>query len=199
MVLTAKNRQISCATRPLAGQLECGDRCGWWHSAERLVMAVADGLGHGPQAAYAAEAAIACIAARVERSFDEIFADCDARLRDTRGVALAVAVVEFATDRLLMASVGNIRAVLLDARRERHLGSARGIVGGGYARLTPEIHTLEPGDVLALYSDGLDEFFALRQTLEESAASPEGSASSVLDSWARGNDDAAVLIYRHPG
>ena len=192
-----KKREISCATRPMTGQFECGDRCGWWNSAERLVMAVADGLGHGPQAADAAQAAIACIENRVERSFDEIFADCDARLRDTRGVALAVAVVEFATDRLMMAAVGNIRAVLLNAHRERHLGSARGIVGGGYARLVPEIHTLEPGNVLALYSDGLDEFFALRQTIEEGALSPGGSASSVLDLWARGNDDAAVLIYRH--
>lgn len=143
--------EISCSTRPYAGRIECGDRCGWWMTPERIVMAVADGLGHGPEAAYAAEIAMACIGAGLERSFDEIFAACDVRLRDTRGVALAVAVVTLGSGQLTISSVGNIRTVLLTSGKDCRFGGSRGIVGAGYARLTPEVRTLSRGDVLALF------------------------------------------------
>lgn len=189
--------EISCSTRSCAGQSDCGDRCGWWITSARIVMAVADGLGHGAEAAYAAEVAMACVGAGLERPFDEIFAACDARLRDTRGVALAVAVVDIDCGRMTMASVGNNRAVLLTANKDTHFARTSGIVGGGYDRLTPETMTLSPCDVLALFSDGVDEFFALRETLERAALSSTDQARTVLDRWARVGDDAAALIYRH--
>lgn len=160
-------------------------------------MAVADGLGHGAEAAYAAEVAMACIGAGLERSFDDIFAACDLRLRDTRGVALAVAVVAIDSGQLTIASVGNIRTLLLTASKDCRFGGSRGIVGGGYTRLTPQVQTLSRGDVLVLFSDGVDEFSELRKTLEETAYFPNDQASVVLARWARLDDDAAVLIYRH--
>lgn len=160
-------------------------------------MAVADGLGHGAEAAYAAEVAMACIGAGLERPFDDIFAACNIRLRDTRGVALAVAVVTLDNGQLTIGSVGNIRTVLLTAGKDCRFGGSRGIVGGGYARLTPEVRTLSRGDVLALFSDGVDEFSALRETLKETAHLPKDQASAVLTRWARLDDDAAVLIYHH--
>jgi hypothetical protein len=159
-------------------------------------MALADGLGHGPEAAHAAEVAMACIGAGLERPFDEIFAACDARLRDTRGVALAVAVVSTDSGLLTMASVGNIRSVLLKTGKEYRLGGTRGIVGGGYGRLVPEEKPLSRGDVLALFSDGLDEFSSLRESIDSTAPFSRDQASIVLNRWARPDDDAAVLIYR---
>lgn len=188
---------LSCATRPRAGQSECGDRCGWWTTPVRIVMAVADGLGHGPEAALAADIAMACIGAGLERPFDVIFAACDSRLRDTRGVALVVAIVAIDTGQITVASVGNIRAVLLTSDKDYRFGGSRGIVGGGYARLTPEVRTLASGDVLALFSDGVDEFSALRETLEATPPLANDQASAVLTRWSRLDDDAAVLIYRH--
>jgi phosphoserine phosphatase RsbX len=188
---------LSCATRPCTGQSECGDRCGWWATSARIVMAVADGLGHGPEAAYAAEISMACIGAGLDRPFVDIFAACDRRLRDTRGVALAVAVVTIDTEQVTVASVGNIRSVLLKTDKDYRFGASRGIIGGGYARLTPEVRTLASGDVLALFSDGVDEFSSLRETLNETAHLSTDQASAVLTRWARPDDDAAVLVYRH--
>lgn len=189
--------EISCSTRPYAGQSDCGDRCGWWTTPERIVMAVADGLGHGAEAAYAAEVAMACIGAGLERPIDEIFAACDVRLRNTRGVALAVAVVSLDSGQLTITSVGNIRTVLLTSSKDCHFGGSRGIVGAGYERLIPEVRTLADGDVLALFSDGIEEFFALRETLQETAHLSRDEAAAVLTRWARLDDDAAVLIYHH--
>lgn len=160
-------------------------------------MAVADGLGHGPEAAYAAEVAMACIGDGLDRPLEEFFAACNHRLRDTRGVALAVAVVAIYTGQITVATVGNIRAVLLKSDKDHRFGSSRGIVGGGYAHLTPEVRSLSGGDVLALFSDGVNELSELRETLDEAEGLSRDQASAVLTRWSRPDDDAAVLIYRH--
>jgi hypothetical protein len=160
-------------------------------------MAVADGRGPGPEAAYAADIAMACIGAGLERPFDEMFSACDARLRDTHGVALAVALVDIDKQYLTLASVGNVRAVLLKAEGDYPLGSTEGILGGGHYRLTTETRTLHSGDVLALFSDEADDPSALREALKRLAPPSRDHVCTVLDRWAHADDDAAALIYRH--
>ncbi len=158
-------------------------------------MAVADGVEHA--SAYAAEIAIACIGASLERSIDETFAACDARLSKTHGVALTVAVVDIDSQRMTIALVGNIRAMLLGRNTYHHFGSTRGIVGSGHDQLRYQTRTLAAGDVLALYSHGFDEFFSLRETLETAQPFSANPAQTVLHRWARVDDDAAILVYHH--
>jgi hypothetical protein len=179
--------------------MDCGVRCGWWSTAGRIVMAVADGLGHGEAAAHAAELALACIGAAIERPFAEHFAACETRLRGTGGVALAVAVVELDSRCLSMAAVGNVRALLLSANAEYRLEQTQGVIGGGHACLSVATRTLLPGDVLALFSAGLGDSPMLRQSLERSSRAASSRCRELLDSCARGDRDAALLIYRHPG
>jgi hypothetical protein len=186
--------KICSATRPRYGQNGWSNRCGWWATPTHLVMAVADGIGHEPKVA---EAALTCIGSSLERPLHEIFATLDVQLRDTRGVALAVAVVDTDSWNMNIASVGNIHTVLLKDSGEYPMRNTSGIVGGGYGRLIPETEILSPGAVLALYSDGLDAYFALRETLEIAALSSLDMARTVLDRWARVGEDAAVLICRH--
>lgn len=191
--------EISCSTRPCLGQTESSDRCGWWATASHIFMAVADGLGSGPEAAYAAEVAIACIGAGLERPFEEIFTACSARLGRSRGVALAVAVVDLRSGQATFASIGNIRMALLAGNREYHLRNTKGIVGGDCDQLIPQTKILSPGEVIALFSDGLPDFFALRETLKSTSPFSRDPARLVLDLWAHVDDAAAVLIYRHVG
>lgn len=188
---------IGYVTRPLAGEEVCGDRCDWWSVGGRIVVAVADGLGHGPEAAHAAEAALACIGQNLDLPCETMFATCDARLRETRGVALAVAIIEPASGLMTIATVGNIRAILLNDSRDLRLGGARGIVGAGFVNLAPETMALAPGNVLTLFSDGLEEFPPLREIFSEPALSAQDQAQAILNRWARVNDDASVLVYRH--
>lgn len=160
-------------------------------------MAVADGLGHGLEAAQAADLAMRCVGALSNASMEHIFSECDAHLRSTRGVAMAIAVVHLESGLATLASVGNIRMVLSAASKDYRFGAARGIVGGGYARLSTEHISLVPGDVLAIFSDGLSEFTDLRTAL---AASPDISdlhTANLLRLWANRKDDAALLLYRH--
>jgi len=181
----------------MAGEDVCGDACAWWRQGQRLVLAVADGLGHGEAAAHAAEAAMQCIGESLDCACEEIFARCDERLLNTRGVALAVVIVDLTSGWMRFGSVGNIRAMLLHDSRELRLGSARGIVGAGYKKLLVETLQLFPGDVLALFSDGLNELVDLRSLVSTAGISVQAQAQAMLDHCGRGDDDAGVLIYRY--
>lgn len=188
---------IGCATRPIKGESVCGDCCGWWSHGTRIVLAVADGLGHGREAAKASEAAISCIGNNLERSCEDIFAECDAQLRNTRGVALAVAMIEPVSGRMTVGTVGNIRILLLRESQGLRLDGGRGIVGAGYNKLLPESLVLAPGDVLTIFSDGFEEFPSLRSFLVEPEHSAQQQAQAILEHCARNDDDASILLYRH--
>ena len=188
---------IGFAERPMAGENVCGDRCCWWLSGDRLVLAVADGLGHGNDAANASGAAIACIANCLDEDCREIFLSCDTRLKNTRGAALAVSLIELSSGIMTVGTVGNIRVLLLREPKDLRLDGGRGIVGGGFKNFVPQTITLAAGDTLVMFSDGLDEFPTLRETYTKPTISMNEQAQAILDRWARDDDDASVLIYRH--
>jgi serine phosphatase RsbU (regulator of sigma subunit) len=188
---------IGFAQRPLAGEIACGDRCGWWLSGDRLVIAAADGLGHGEDAARAADAALACIESCLDEACEDIFFKCDQQLRDTRGAALAVSIIEPSSGKMTVGTIGNIRVMLLRDTQNLRLDGGRGIVGAGYKNLVPQTMNLASGDILTMFSDGLDEFPALREILFKPAPSVNEQAQAILDRWARDEDDASVLIYKY--
>ncbi|MDO8844839.1 SpoIIE family protein phosphatase [Methylicorpusculum sp.] len=189
--------KIGYATRPFQGESDCGDQCGWWTTGSRILMAVADGLGHGPEAAKAATAAINGINDHLGYSCEEIFEQCNKRLHDTRGAALALAMIEPEANRMTIGSVGNIRVVLIGKSRTLRFGATRGIVGSGYSKLIFESISINPGEVLAMFSDGLNEDIGIHELLDNSDRSSLDEAQAILDRWAKPEDDAAVLIYRY--
>lgn len=186
--------KIGYVAVPLAGETCCGDQGGWWELPQRRVLALADGLGHGYHAAHAAAQAMEAVGENLTLGCEEIFSACDARLRGTRGAALAVAIVDLRHDTMTLAAIGNIRAMVLSDGRQRRLGGGRGIVGAGYGVLAPEVLPLRTGDVLALYSDGMDEFATLRDCM---ADGPQSGAERALARWSHGRDDASILCYQH--
>ncbi len=188
---------ISHLTQPFAGETECGDRCGWWQHDTRLVLTVVDGLGHGSYAAQAAEYAYDCISQHSQASCEKLFEYCNTKLQTTRGAAMAIAVIDLNSQQMRIASVGNIRCLLMQQHGNFRLGGARGIVGAGYENLAPETMSLGANDLLVMFTDGLDEFADLRKHYEDLDADIAQQAESILQRWQSGRDDAGVLIYRH--
>lgn len=160
-------------------------------------MAVASGQGRGPTASYAAETAVACIGAGLDRPFAEMFTACDARLRGSCGVALAIAVVELDFGRLTTAAVGCVRTLLLTAGANQRFAATQGVVGGSYQALVADTTTLCAGDVLLLCSAGVEDLSEVQKAYLRSASCPSEHALLQLDGWARPDADAALLIYRH--
>ncbi|HEX5339174.1 MAG TPA: SpoIIE family protein phosphatase [Gallionella sp.] len=189
--------RIGRATRPQAGKNVCVSRCGQWFSGARIVLAVTEGQGHGEEAARNAEAALSCIGKNLDCACEEMFASCDARLVGTRGAALAVTIIEPDVGRMTIASVGNIRALLLRKSCDLRLYGGSGSVGAGYHNLVPETLALHDGNVLAMFSNGIEKFPMLRGYFGDRSVSAQGQAEAILEHCSHAADDATVLIYRH--
>lgn len=175
----------------------CGDAAHAWPLDDgRTVIAIADGLGHGAEAAEAAEAAelaMAHVGHHLELPPLEMVASLHQALAGTRGAAMALAYADPGRGQVVHVAVGNIRTAIFGWRTTR-LDSYPGVVGGGYRRLRPSEAPLRPGDVLVLWTDGLEE----RLTLAADAVGGDvaATAAGLLHAYSLGTDDACVVVAR---
>jgi serine phosphatase RsbU (regulator of sigma subunit) len=184
---------IAVAARPYPGEPVSGDawRVDWDGDACRV--AVVDGLGHGPQAAAAAQAATADLAAHPGRDPAAAIQGCHEALKGTRGAALLVARIDVGGGVLTVAGVGNVEAQLWQNGRTHHLMCDRGIVGSVLPRVRPATVALEPNWLLLVYTDGVRNRFDLG-ALAGTAPDADGCAEALLAGWGRPTDDATVLV-----
>jgi len=172
----------------------CGDMAHAWPGRGREVLMIADGLGHGRDAAVAAAAAVEYIGGHLDQEMGPLFQGLAAALAPTRGAAVGVAMVEPAAGRLTYAAVGNTRAAVFGWQAVR-LDSAPGIVGRGTFRLTVATLPVRPGSHLVLWSDGVEERLSVPPR-PDPAQETAALARALLEQYLRGGDDACVLVAR---
>ena len=194
----ALDGQIGRAMRSRRGDPHCGDACTGWRAHGRVKLCMVDGLGHGQEAEAAALAALAYVGDRQAHALAEVFAGCDEALRETRGAAMGIAIIEEATGRLSYAGVGNTRALVAGARTIR-LPESRGIVGGGFGALCTESTMLRPGALVVMATDGIAANLDIVDYDPTLWARPQGLADLILRDWRHNDDDAAVLVFRFAG
>ncbi|MEU6547737.1 ATP-binding SpoIIE family protein phosphatase [Streptomyces sp. NPDC046859] len=141
---------------PLAGGEFSGDAWTCVRAADRVTLMLADGLGHGPQAARASSAAVHALHQAAHLPPAELLRRLHTALRDTRGAAVAVAQLDVIAGQLYFAGVGNVGARLRRGDDWHGLISRPGIVG---AHLPGHLHQHQepwtPDSLLVLHSDGL--------------------------------------------
>jgi negative regulator of sigma-B (phosphoserine phosphatase) len=165
------------------------------------LLAVIDGLGHGPEAAEAARDAASVLTADPTLSIPELLERCHEGLRKTRGVVMTLVALDARSSTIEWFGVGNVEGLLFhvdsSGRRSQQAVNARGGVLG--CRLPPAKIGTTPifdGDVLVLATDGLRCEFSAEIALEWA---PQGIADWLLQRYARGTDDALVLVARYLG
>jgi phosphoserine phosphatase RsbX len=167
----------------------------------RVLVAVADGLGHGAEAARAAGLTMDLLADAAIGSPARLIADCHRALGGTRGVVLTVAVIDAQDDTMTWLAVGNVEGRSLryhaDGMPVLHsLLLTGGIVGHRLPPLRPATIGLRGGDVIALATDGIDGSFE-RELLPD--LTPRQAATRVLSRCHKHIDDALVLVGRWLG
>lgn len=180
---------------PIRGEELCGD--GWAVACDDdgATLLAADGLGHGPDAARAANAAIRTLAGRGPIGAGELVHAAHEALRPTRGAALAAARIDFATAELRFAGVGNIGAIAIDNAR-RALVSHNGIVGHNMRKVQEFTVPFGPGALCILHSDGIETRWDLDKYPGLQGRSPALIAAVLMRDCIRGRDDAMVLVVR---
>ncbi|MEU9396653.1 SpoIIE family protein phosphatase [Streptomyces sp. NPDC048324] len=159
---TAAAAPTACGVRaggvnlPYAGAAHSGDAWTSVGSGDRVTLMLADGLGHGPQAAHASSAAVEALRQSAHLPPAESLGRLDTALRGTRGAAVAVAQVDTAAGTLRFAGLGNASAWLWEDGAWHCLLSRPGIVGVHRPRtLTDQLRRWGGDRVLLLHSDGL--------------------------------------------
>ncbi|MGB6718351.1 MAG: SpoIIE family protein phosphatase [Candidatus Acidiferrales bacterium] len=192
--------ECGVAAQALHGQDEIGDRHAIVHFDGGALVAVIDGLGHGREAAAAARIATEVLEENAEESVITLIRLCHERLKATRGVVLSLASFRASDATVTWLGVGNVEGVLL--RRDPYgtvsqevLPLRGGVVGDQLPPLVASIVPVSRGDTLIFATDGLRLGFAdgLR------ADSVQATAAAVLAGFARGTDDALVLVARYTG
>lgn len=185
---------VGAASRPYPGETLNGDAWLAEQQGERWRLTLIDGLGHGPEAAAAAQAARDALAARPDASPADAVHACHHALHHTRGAAIAIASIDLTAGQLCFAGVGNVEARLCQEGREQRLMSYRGIVGAVLPRLRTFELPLNGDWLLLLHSDGVTARFDLSQELAGAPAEPDRLAAHLLDRYARATDDATVVV-----
>jgi len=196
--------EVGALKGPLNGGDYCGDQFGYWRNGKETVLCIADGLGHGKHAEEAAKSALAYVARHLSSPLAKIFSGCNSAIRNTRGVAMGIAIIDEDARMLTYAGVGNTRIMIQrkadggDTTAEiLYLRSDYGIVGGGFKRLVPEDVPLQSGDLVVLYTDGVKEMINLPRDHVLAYGSVQKLAEMIINNWRIETDDAAVLVYRY--
>ncbi|HET8836015.1 MAG TPA: ATP-binding protein [Gemmatimonadales bacterium] len=184
---------------PQPGEMVSGDAWSWHAGGHGWSVLVADGLGHGPDAATAAAEAVRIFQQRVTDSAADIMGAAHAAMRHTRGAAVAIAEVRPAEGTLTFTGVGNVGGTLLTAEGPRSLVSLPGIVGHECRKVQTFTYAWPRGSSLVLYSDGLQSRWSLDRYPTLRSRDPALLAAVLYRDFARGRDDVTVVASREVG
>ena len=187
--------RVANAKRAFLNGPHNGDQCANWQNGPDIMLCVVDGLGHGKDAEVAAKAAVDYVGSHLSEPLPAIFAGCDSAIRHTRGVAMGLAVINEDTETLTFAGIGNTCLLIIGKKRVA-LNSDPGIVGGGYRAIYPETQPIISGDLVIMYTDGLQETSDMSGYDAHLIEDIQRLAERLLKDWDRGTDDATVLVFR---
>ncbi|MET9573938.1 SpoIIE family protein phosphatase [Streptomyces massasporeus] len=184
---------------PYGGAEYSGDAWAWVRAGDRVTLMLADGLGHGPEAARASSAAVAALYRWAHLSPAESLGRLHDALKGTRGAAVAMAQLDLAAGRLRFAGIGNVGARLHTGGTWHHLLSRPGIVGVHRpATLREEEADWTDDPLLILHTDGLPSRWTPPSGPGLPAADPAVTAAVTIrdtSSPARPvRDDTAVAV-----
>ncbi len=190
--------EVGAVCVPKEGETVSGDAWAAELREDGATFLVADGLGHGPDACQAAAMAVESLRSRPHDSAIQILDLAHARLRSTRGAAVAVMRHDRRTGEVTFAAVGNISACVWEGEGEKRrvMVSNNGIVGHNVPRSQEYGYPWSPGALLIAHSDGLEFKWNVGAYPGLVACHASIIAAMLYREHSRKRDDAVVLVVR---
>jgi len=161
----------------------------------KATVIVADGLGHGPVAAEAADAALK-VFATAPGSPAAILERAHPLLRGTRGAAVSVVEANAKAGTIVYAGAGNISGRVISGIEDRALMSQHGTLGVQIRRLQDVHYPWPDHSLLVLHSDGLLTRWNLKEVGGLLQCDPAVVAGWLLRDYTRGHDDVTVVVLK---
>jgi anti-sigma regulatory factor (Ser/Thr protein kinase) len=176
-----------------SGEDVCGDSWAIDQNGATFTLLVVDGLGHGPDAAEAAVEAVRLFRRFHGHQVPTLLDYVHGGLRSTRGAAVSIARFDPAAKEVVFAGIGNVAGVLASGGGLRRMVSMPGTAGYNVRKIQSFQYPFE-GGLLILCSDGLTTSWTLSRYPNLDAAHPTLIAAVLYRDFARGRDDATVLV-----
>jgi negative regulator of sigma-B (phosphoserine phosphatase) len=188
-------------TQSMANETENGDSFLVKPTGNGVLLAVIDGVGHGPEAAVASRTALSCIENYSGQGVIPLLQQCHLALKRTRGAVMNLAFFNGIDSTLTWLGVGNVEGVLLrsaaNATPSRENILLRGgVVGLNLPPLNAVVLSVSPGDTLVFATDGIFSNFSDTLVLMDS---PQKLVDKIGGQFCKGTDDALVVAGRYCG
>jgi anti-sigma regulatory factor (Ser/Thr protein kinase) len=187
--------EIGAVCLPQPGEVVSGDAWAVEWRGGHCVILVADGLGHGADAAAASMAAVNALRTHPQLAPAALIEFAHGALRGTRGGALAVADLDLALE-VRYAGIGNISGVAIAPGSARHMVSHPGIVGHEVRKIQEFVYPWSQDTVLVMHSDGLATHWNLDQYPGLASRHPSLIAGVLYRDFTRGRDDVTVVVAK---
>lgn len=184
------------AGRPLRGEPVSGDVCHVLRHGAGWTALVADGLGHGPQAADAAQASLALFLRHGGEPPGAIVAAIHAGLGHTRGGAVSVCRVDPDAGVAVFSGIGNVAGAIVSGAGTTRAVSLPGTAGHVARTIREFTYAFKPGSLLVMHSDGVATGWSFDRYPGLGYAHPTLVAGVLYRDFGRPRDDATVLVCR---
>lgn len=183
---------VGLSQRPAHNEKVCGDSAIVIPEERYTFIAVVDGLGHGPQAARAAQAFCSIAEENRNRPLQDILMTAHEGLGATRGVAAALVRIEQKKRELFFSGIGNI-GIYARSRETIQPISSSGIVGHHVKPAREFKYSLYSGDIIAIFTDGIQSAFEIGTYKHLDV---EEMADAILTDHGKAHDDATCVVIR---
>jgi len=182
---------------PKPGEDVCGDQWGVTGVNGRRMFLLADGLGHGIDAARASATAVDVLQRHPNLSVTELLGSVHDALRPTRGAAVAIAEIDAERRIVIFGGLGNVSGIIFaDDAPPRRMVSTNGTAGVEARHLRDFTYPWPAGATLILHSDGIGTHWSLSDYPGLAAHDPAIIAGVVYRDFTRGNDDATIVVAK---
>ncbi len=189
---------------PALGETENGDAWAIREAPRGRIIAVIDGLGHGPAAAIASREAVKVFTNLTHPTPATVIGACHRALADTRGAQMAVAEFDWVQNLVRFSGVGNVAATLVFPGGTKGMVSLNGTVGAEVRAIREFIYPLPAGAgegdaLLVMHSDGLSSRWNLDGYPGLAARHPSLIAGVLYRDFGKRHDDVTVWVGRARG
>ena len=163
-------------------------------------LIVADGLGHGPDAAAAAQVALTAFRAsdlgNAHGSPSAILEHAHPLMRHTRGAAVSICTLDRQANTVVAAGAGNISGRIISGLSDRSLLSQHGTLGLRIRTLQDATYAWPEHALLVMHSDGLQSRWKLDGLGGLLRCDPAVIAGWLVRDHTRGSDDVTVVVVK---
>jgi hypothetical protein len=157
---------------------------------------VADGLGHGPAAAEASQAALEAFEAQPLAEPRELLQRADALVRGTRGAAVSVLRLDAQNAAIDACGAGNVVARVVSGIADKSVLMQHGTVGVQMRRPEQVAVPWPEHALVVVHSDGIETRWLPQRLFPVLQRDPVLAAGILVRDHCRGRDDATVVVLR---